>query len=96
MAWHSSATMSCVGQFSLKRMFASVTLLAIGMAMLVFLFRHVPRVPPLADELLFLAGGATIGAAILLPVKRAWLGAILGLTILVLFQLTTSMEFMLK
>jgi hypothetical protein len=66
-----------MGRFSLKRLFASVTLVGVGLAIEARLFSH-PEIYPLTQFLMSAFGGAFIGAGIFNPFGRPWAGAALG------------------
>jgi hypothetical protein len=71
-------------QFSLKRLLASMTAIAIGISSIVYLVRG--NVADSADNLvlafaLWFGGGMLIGGGLFAPFKRAVVGAILGLAV---------------
>ena len=74
-----------MGQFSLSRLFASVSLIAIGLVLFVPAYRLVYSRPMLVSYWvavpLWLLGGAIIGAGVLTPFKKPWLGAAIGLVV---------------
>ena len=75
-------------QFSLKRLFATVTLLAAGLAVLSQIFRTDMIDDKSGKVLLFwVGGGMLMGAGILTPFRKTLLGAVLGLIIQVLLLL---------
>jgi hypothetical protein len=68
-------------QFSLRRLFASVTIVAIGLAVLVQALRFAHKPMPeyfLSFFALWFLAGPMIGAGIALLFKRPKLGAVLG------------------
>ena len=76
-------------QFSLKDLFLGTTMIAVGFGIAVlpfstivwdemWFFRLVPQG-------LWLGGGALIGAGLLLPYKKAAIGAVIGFVVQVLF-----------
>jgi hypothetical protein len=66
--------------FSLRRLFAAVTLIAVGCGALVYLFRTEDQAPAagLWKVLAAFWGAPLIGAGLLTPIRRPALGAILG------------------
>jgi hypothetical protein len=68
-------------QFSLRRLLASVTLIAIGMGALSFVFNYESerRIIDLAGIAAWFAGPASIGAGILHPFRMTRLGAFIAL-----------------
>lgn len=64
-------------QFSLKRLFAAVTLIALGMAAAVYAQRA--PIPPF--EVLRVASGGLIGGGLFTPFKRTPMGVLFGMTI---------------
>ena len=72
-------------QFSLKRLFTTVTLLAAGLAVLSQIFRTDMIDDKSARVLYFwVGGGMLMGAGFLTPFRKTLLGAVLGLIIQVL------------
>jgi hypothetical protein len=76
-----------MGKYSVKRLFASVTLIAIGMGNITFIKANgISRLPEsnppdaifIAAILLMFFPGPLIGAGIFIPWKCGWNGAILG------------------
>lgn len=72
-------------QFGLRELLCSVTLMALGTGLIV----QASNLPSQLMLIALLIGGATIGAGVLLPIRRTGLGAILGfvVTIFVIFAL---------
>jgi hypothetical protein len=79
-------------RFSLKRLFASITLISIGIALLVaiprfrILISNEPGNFVYGDDMriagpLWFAGGAAIGAGIMVPYKRTLWGVKMGLKV---------------
>jgi len=66
--------------FSLRRLFAALTLIAIGCGALVYLFRTEDQTPAagLWKVLAAFWGGPLVGAGLFTPIRRPALGAILG------------------
>lgn len=69
-----------MARFSLRRLFAAVTLIAVGCGALAYLFRTADEAPAAGiwKVLAAICGGPLIGAGLLTPVRRPALGAILG------------------
>lgn len=69
-------------QFSLQRLFASFTLVAVGLPVIIWLgtyqFNIEPTLRDVLAALLFISSGMLIGAGALLPFRRAKLGIALG------------------
>jgi hypothetical protein len=69
-------------RFSLKRLFASLTLAGIGLAIIGSLATREYNLPPslvdVAYALFWISGGMILGAGLLLPFNRPVLGMILG------------------
>ena len=78
-------------RFALKDLFLATTLIAVGMSLLYLLFSREPwrgwsAVVPYA---LAYGGSALIGAGILAPFKRPWIGAVVGVVVqVVIIELT--------
>ena len=74
-----------VRQFSLRRLFASLTLAGMGLAIIGGLAtRQYDLTPSIADipaALAWLGGGMMLGAGLLLPFNRPALGAVLGFAV---------------
>jgi hypothetical protein len=72
-------------QFSRKRLLASATAIAVGVALLVFAFRVLDEANSESEAAnairSWLAGGAIIGAGLLTPLRLTILGAVLGLAV---------------
>jgi hypothetical protein len=72
-------------RFSLRRLFASLTLAAIGLAIIGSLAtREYDLTPSLADTsaaLAWLCGGMILGAGVLLPFRRPFMGMVLGFAV---------------
>ncbi len=70
-------------RFTIRQLFASTALIAIGLALIVYLLRVQLNVdPPLNDWVagtLWLIGGTLLGAGVLTPIDRALIGASVGL-----------------
>jgi hypothetical protein len=75
--------------FSLKRLFAGVTLVAVGLMIVVGLADYEFDVPPtaldIAAALAWAGGGMIVGAGALLPFRRVRLGMSLGFLMMLLF-----------
>ena len=69
-----------MGTFSLRRLLASVTLFAVGLAIVVAAARGewLPPIDAPAIVLLLTMAGASFGAAIFMPFKAARIGAMVG------------------
>jgi hypothetical protein len=70
-----------MGQFCVKRLFASTAVAAVGAALLVAVRSYrkpLEGVEVLCAILIVEVAGACFGAAVLLPFKRAWIGALIG------------------
>ena len=74
-------------QFTLRRLFAAVTLIALGVAALALVLRTNTAVVGedyIGNRLAFplwIGGGSLIGAGIFMPFHKTWLGLIIGLLI---------------
>jgi len=88
-----------MGQYSVKRLFASVTLIALGMGNITLIkangISHVPESNPpdaifIAAFLLLFFPGPLIGAGILVPWKCGLAGAILGSVVWVVLLFTRT------
>jgi hypothetical protein len=81
-------------RYTTKEIFVCVALLAAGMGILAFLFGSSPGQVHVHEPLrgwkfaLWLASGSFVGAGLLLPFKRPFLGALLGLIALVIASLS--------
>jgi len=77
-----------MAQFSLRRLLASVTLFAVGLAIVVATAREEwPRIDAPAIVILLVMAGASFGAAVFMPFKSARIGAIVGALIGLLWAL---------
>ena len=65
--------------FSLKRLFVCTALIAVGLAVLVRVVQVAGLYHWIVDFPVCFIGGAIVGAGILLPFKRAGLGAVIGI-----------------
>jgi len=73
-----SATITGMGTFSLRRLLASVTLFAVGLAIVVAATHDRWPEDAVASALLWMMAGASFGAAVFMPFKLARTGAIFG------------------
>jgi hypothetical protein len=71
--------------FSLKRLFASTALIAVGLAVMVRVVQVAGLFHWIIDFPICFAAGALPGAGALAPFKRAGLGAAIGLALSVLY-----------
>jgi hypothetical protein len=85
-------------KFSIKELLLATTLIAVGSGMvsLVFMLTNVPKVGEHLEEYAaftsWFGGGAMIGAGILTPFKRPWLGAVIGLVVQLIIRVTSSSQ----
>jgi hypothetical protein len=77
-------------RFSLKRLFASITLIAIGVAMIAAVFQHREIFEWYTALLFVVAGGGTIGAGLFNPFRRPWLGVAIGILAVLAFLIATA------
>lgn len=81
-------------RFSLKRMFASTSLVAAGLAVVIEVYRSVwEGDPELADGLplaLWVGGGMMIGAGALVPIKITLCGMLIGLIVQLLLLVAAN------
>jgi hypothetical protein len=75
-------------RFSLKRLFVSTALIAVGLAVLVRVLEVRGFYHWVIDFPICFVGGALLGAGALAPFKRAGLGAAIGLALSVLYLTT--------
>lgn len=71
--------------FSLKRLFVSTALIAVGLAVLVRVVHVAGLFRWIVDFPVCFIAGALLGAGVLAPFKRMWLGAAIGLALSVLY-----------
>lgn len=74
-------------QFSLQRLMLSITIIAIGIALVLFAVRSPPS---LAGAAAWLAGGTLIGAGLLLPAKASVPGGCIGFLAMLIFGLVVA------
>ena len=72
-------------RFSLKRLFVSTALIAVGLAVMVRVVQVAGLFHWVIDFPVCFIGGALLGAGALVPFKRAELGAAIGLALSVLY-----------
>jgi hypothetical protein len=85
-----SGIMRGMVQFSLKRLFASTAIAAVGVSMLVAVRFYRERLELWSALLIVLGAGACFGAAALTPFKRPWIGAFFGALAMLVYLLLTS------
>jgi hypothetical protein len=71
--------------FSLKQLFVSTALIAVGLAVMVRVFQVAGLFHWIIDFPICFLAGALLGAGALVPFKRAGLGAVIGLALSVLY-----------
>jgi hypothetical protein len=71
--------------FSLKQLFVSTALIAVGLAVMVRVVRVAGLFHWIIDFPICFLAGALLGAGALAPFKRARLGAVIGLALSVLY-----------
>ena len=79
-------------QYSLKRLFISMTLIAVGLAILVRVVQVAGLYHWIIDFPVCFVAGALIGAGALAPFKRAGLGAAIGLALSVLYLISVLLK----
>jgi hypothetical protein len=72
-------------RFSLKRLFVSTALIAVGLAVMVRAFQVAGLFHWIIDFPICFLAGALLGAGALVPFKRVWLGAAIGCALSALY-----------
>lgn len=81
-------------QFTIKRLFASTAIAAVGMAMLVWARVYRQYLDVASALIIVVAAGACLGAAVLTPFKHPLIGAAVGaLATIVFLSLTAELNF---
>jgi hypothetical protein len=78
--------------FSLKRLFVSTALIAVGLAIVVRVVQVAGSYHWIIDFPVCFIGGAILGAGALLPFKRSGLGAAIGLLLSVVYLALTLLQ----
>jgi hypothetical protein len=78
--------------FSLKRLFLSTALIAVGLAVMVRVVQVAGLFHWVIDFPVCFIAGALLGAGALVPFKRAGLGAAIGLALSVLYLTMTLLQ----
>jgi hypothetical protein len=78
--------------FSLKRLFVSTALIAVGLAVMVRVVQVAGLFHWVIDFPICFIAGALLGAGALVPFKRAGLGAAIGLLLSVLYLIATVLR----
>src|SRR3954471_19986582 len=78
--------------FSLKRLFVSTALIAVGLAVMVRVVQVVGLFHWVIDFPICFVAGALLGAGALVPFKRAGLGAAIGFSLSILYLVMTLLK----
>jgi hypothetical protein len=84
-------------RFSLKHLLLSTTLVAVGLVLLLLIFREPGgSLGDSAAIVCWFGGGALIGAGLLAPFRKWWIGAAIGMGIqlLVLYYIMSTLRFL--
>ena len=72
-------------RFSIKSLLLATTLIAVGMALMYFVYQRPDTEENAAGKIVaVLSGGALIGGGIFTPFNRPWIGAILAVVLMFL------------
>jgi hypothetical protein len=79
-------------RFSLKQLFVSTALVAVGLTVWMRVVRVTGLFHWVLDFPICFVAGAVIGAGVLVPFKRAGLGAVIGLAFSALYLIATLLK----